>query len=214
MALNLEKVKEINPKRKSTVYGFVRKQYENDVPDGVILICLLFYGYYSDKWDKDNMPKCLQLDEDKAMLTHMNDTNTGEGVSAYLTEKVSSGVHAWKFKVIKCAYDQFTTMHVGLWDVNKNDGKPPINSVFKEQGYAFATSKGQKWTSPGGYVDWGQKCPDGTIIDMTVNFDDLSLSFMINGRDYYKSHNIKPGTYRAAVYLYCNKDSIQLIEKY
>ncbi len=50
------------------------------------------------------------------------------------------------------------------------------------------------------------------IIEMIADFDSLTLSFIINGTDYGKSHDIKQAKYRAAVTVYYPECSIELLE--
>ena len=46
---------------------------------------------------------------------------------------------------------------------------------------------------------------------MILDFDDLSLSFAINGTDFGKAFDIKADKYRAASYLYYDGNSLQLL---
>ena len=198
------------------MYGFIREQYNDLVPDGVILICLLFYGNDTDKWDINNISDYIQLDEEQAIVTHIK---RQQPTSVFLTREVHSVIHSWKFKVIKCRNHKWCTMHIGIWNVSKNDGKPPKLNTFnyvkdERQGYSFSTSAGKIRSSSTEYVKWGEKCPDGSIVDMTVNFNELSLCFKLNGKNCGKAYDIEPGKYRAAVYLCFTKDSFQFIEKY
>ena len=216
MALNLEILKRIKPKRKRTVYGYIREQYKQDVPDEVILTCLLFYGNESDKWDT-SIANHVTFDEEEGIVTQCGPGS--HATSAFLTQEVDSGVHSWKFKVLKCVDNEFTTMHIGIWDTSKNDGKPPSDCAFnyvnaKRQGYSFATTSGKKRIDASNYMAWAETCYDGAIVDMKVDFDELSISYMVNGKDYGKAYDIEAGKYRAAVYLCFEGDSYQLIEKY
>ena len=218
MTLNLQSINKIRPERKKTIYGYIREQFGNDTPNGVILVCLLFYGNKFDKWDKENKALEVEIDENN-IVTHLSyETAT----TTFLTEEVDSDIHSWKFKVVKCTNHRYGTMRIGIWDVSKNGGKPPFNEPFNSfykfglnefQGYAYYTSNGKK-NIFNIYEEWGEKCLEGTIVDMKVDFNELSLSFMINGKDYGKAYDIKPGKYRAAVYLYFEGDAFQFIEKY
>ena len=46
---------------------------------------------------------------------------------------------------------------------------------------------------------------------MCLDFDSLSLSFIINDIDYGKAFDIKQGEYRAAVSFHYNGDCIELL---
>ena len=218
MALNLNDLSKIREEKKCTVYGYVREQYEQDVPNGIILICILFYGSVWDEWDKDTISKYIKLDEETRIITQTGNSNT---CSTFLKEVVDSGIHKWKFKIIKCGNHAWATMDIGIWNIENNDGNPPINGIFFEMcgkdhcsGYAFSTSNARKKADNSQYRDYGEKCKDGVIVDMTVDFDALSLSFMVNDKEYGKAFDIEPGKYRAACYLYFTDDSFQFIEKY
>merc|ERR1712187_712572 len=109
-------------------------------------------------------------------------------------------------------------MMVGIWKIQKNI-KPTTNTYFTTggayKGYGFLAStpmlidpvKGN-----GKFKDYGIKCKVGDIIDMILNFDDLSLSFKINGTNYGKAFDIKQEKYRAAAYMNCRGDVIKLIQ--
>ena len=220
MALNLHNINKIRAERKNTVYGYIREEFGDDIPNGVILVCLLFYGNKLDQWDKTNIAMAIKSDEE-GIMTHLN---PDKATSTFLTEEVDSDIHSWKFKVVKCTNHNYGTMRIGIWDVSKNEGIPPFDEPFNyrmhgREGYAFYASNGKVisckengfWKAT---IEYGEECPDGTLVDMKVDFNELSLSFMINGKDYGKAYGIKPGKYRAAVYLYFEDDSIQFIEKY
>ena len=61
MAISLQNLTAIRIEKKHVVYGYIREQYKRDVPDGVILICILFYAVidptiwnlYLDKYGKE-----------------------------------------------------------------------------------------------------------------------------------------------------------------
>ena len=226
MTLNLMTINRIRPKRKVTVYGYMHKQYGQNVLNEVILICLLFYGNRddSDEWDKKHNTDSLKLDEEKGIIRQDQGYTQA---NAYMTKVVDSGIHSWAFKVITCTNHKYPTMMIGIRNCSGGllQTRPFTSRALEQaeeyglrQGYAFVTSTGQievrHYQTPSGYKDYGEECPDGTIIDMTVNFDELSLSYMINGKDYGKAYDITPGRYRAAVYLYFKDDAFQFIEKY
>merc|ERR1712228_106897 len=100
---------------------------------------------------------------------------------------------------------------IGIRKVEK-DKSPPIEASFVGDGYGYCTSNGTK-SGLGFLVEmYGIRCVAGDIVKMILDFDNLSLSFNVNGIDYGKSHIITQGKYRAAVYMYCSGDEIQLLE--
>lgn len=213
MALSLQNLTKIRDEKKHAVYGYIREQYQGEVPHGVILICILFYACAWDEWDRDHIVESIILDEETGIVTQDRATKT----SIFLKETVQSGIHSWKFKVIKCNNHECTTMHLGIWNIDSNHGKPPKSDTFycgKASGYVFVSSTGHKKAGNRSKEEYGEQCKDGTIIEMIVDFHKLSLSFMVNGTDYGKAYDIEPARYRAAVYLFVKGDSYQFLEKY
>ena len=216
MALLLN-LKKISIKRKYTVCGFIRRlEKEMDMmPKEIIDLFVLFYGNGSDEWDPELLSTDhVTLDEDNRMVSSLK--NKCSDGNAYMKRIVEFGYHEWKLKV---KYGTTTSGHlmIGLWRI-QNKKTPPLRSYYtdgKEKGYGFACSQG-KLVNPkhgyGFYNDYGVSVTD-SIIDMIVDFDNLSLSFKIDGKDYGKAFDITQDKYRAAVYFYGNgTNSVQILE--
>ena len=73
----------------------------------------------------------------------------------------------------------------------------------KDKAYSYIYDDGKLpekekcgWDGP----DWGVKCENGDIIKMTLNMNDLTLSYQVNDKDLGKAYeNIENTAYRAAV---------------
>lgn len=177
MAFSLQNLSKLRDERKHTVYGYIREQYKEDVPDGIILICILFYATSWDEWDKHHIAESIELDEETGIVTQNKPTKT----SVFLKEIVDSDIHLWKFKVIKCNNYECTTMHIGIWNVESNHRIPPTDDTFycvSTVGYVFVTSTGQI-KSANHQTAYGETCRDGAIVEMIVDFNKLSLSFIL-----------------------------------
>ena len=146
---------------------------------------------------------------------------------------VDSGHHEWRFKIRKISGE----LIIGIWRVSEAVTSSYItteNFVYQcGDSYGFSARNGVKSRSAGGqyypnarsryysfpyqpYREWegdeyGEKCGKKTIIEMILDFDDLSLKYKINGKDYGVSHKIRKGLYRAAVYMCLEGDRVDLL---
>ena len=222
MAL-LTKLKKIRMKTKYTVYGFIRRmEKELEIPSGIIDLFILFYGNGSDEWDPQLIPtENIELDKEKQIVT----TLTAGSINVYMKRIVEYGYHEWKMKVkygrsdTNSGYSVGGELMIGLWRVQK-DKKPPQSTYYtdgKEQGYGFHVTSGQLIDHEYGYgtlKKYGEKVTDG-IIDMILDFNRLSLSFKIDGKDYGKAFDITQDKYRAAIYFnnyHGAGDYVQILE--
>merc|ERR1712176_386990 len=97
----------------------------------------------------------------------------------------------------------------GIWKTMYNGSKqiPQIDSYFTSHGtgdnggaYAYVTDNACIVNKTGGgYGDkYGVKCNTGDIVEMFVDFDELTLKYSVNGIDQGVAYKIQPGSYRAA----------------
>ena len=150
------------------------------------------------------------------------DNGHGGYNTAFLRNIVSSGIHIWKFKVNH--YNSW--LMFGIWDTNY-DRQKKINSGIGEEAntaYVFDfkearlnkydkichyhNSNGQNWTDNGSY---GIKCETNMTLSIYLDFHQLTLSFIINNKDYGVAFNIKKGEYSVAVSSGGTGDAIELI---
>ena len=57
---------------------------------------------------------------------------------------------------------------------------------------------------------YGKECNDGDVLEMTLDFNDLSLAFKMNDEDCGKAFNIENGEYHVAITAF-QKLKIELI---
>ena len=119
-----------------------------------------------------------------------------------MTNIVSKGRHEWKFKIHKLSGGG----SVGIWNM-KYDPKPILLKGIAEEAeraYAFLLNgarlnvhdKAHEWTE---YESYGQVCQSGGTISMLVDFNKLTMSFEINGKNYGKAFDISKGEYCAVM---------------
>merc|ERR1712048_731827 len=120
-------------------------------------------------------------------------------------QEVSTGVHYWKFKIVKLllAYNNYTH-YFGIWGT-KSTGDPMKRFMSCKPAYSFCA--GNNWTyGPGAsqtkYYVTGRKCKSGDIIEMICDFNKLTLRYKINDKDCgIAFNNIQKCAYRAAVHV-------------
>ena len=197
------RLKKIRMKRKYTVYGFIREiEKDLEIPSGIIDLFIIFYGNGSDQWDSKLIPKnIVKLDKENQTVSQIS----GASSNVYMKRIVESGHHEWKMR-LKYNKNVGGSMMIGLWRIQKNKTPPICDTYYTygtEQGYGFHCSSGELINPQHGFgvtKEYGIKVTD-SIIDMIVDFHDLSLSFKIDGIDYGKAFDITQDKYRVAVYL-------------
>lgn len=216
LAFSLKRIKAIESIRKDAVFGYIRN-LNMDIPEGIFLICLLFYGIKLHKWDEE-LFRTIISNLTNTTITQWARSKTKE--SAFIEPMLECGIHTYKFKIANRETAQFEdTIEIGIW-LNFNDNNPIIHDRFDfnenkniQTGYAFITN-GNIRTSIDKYKQFGIECKNGTIIEMTVDLDALSLSFKIDDVDYGKAFDIMSGSYRVAAFLPNRWDSLKLIGNY
>lgn len=206
---------EINEDTRDTVFGWIRsnnKKYKNTIPKEIFNLCLLFYGYGSDEWDKSLIPEAvMQLKENSIIKTHDGMAN------AFFKRVAKYGYHEWIFNVPKHDPDDCDIM-IGIWKLSKHRLRknPPTQYIFfndNGNGYAYHLDgdkhDGNK-TTP-----YGPKCNGviyNTKVHMILDLEEKSLKFIINDQDCGKAFDVDPGEYRAAVYIYDSGYSVRFLQ--
>ena len=209
MAMNFGKLERIDQFQRDTVSGFIRSTTNTHIPEEIIHICMLFYALI-ERFD----PKCI----DSKMIKINEETQSVVKIrgcgqpSAYLTNIVDSGHHKWKFRIVQ----RTSVMSIGIWRAQANVFPPPLDTYFTnghDRGYAYSLSTGKSTAICGGQSakKYGVRGKDGDIVEMILDFDESSLSFMVNGIEHGKSHDVTQGKYRAAVHLIGAGDEIQFL---
>ena len=215
MALELGNLQRINIKRKLTVSGFMRKIEKTlnlQIPVGIDTICILFYGNGTDQWDSHLIPdNVAKLDEENQIVTNIS------GIcNVYMKRIIDNGYHEWKLKV-KFSGGSGNSLMIGLWRIQKDKSPPITNTHYnkgREQGYGFHCSSGELICTDKGFgvsAKYGVRVTHA-IVDMIVDFNKLSLSFKIDGKDYGKAFDIKKNKYRAVIFFDHAGDFVQILE--
>ena len=210
MELNLKHIANIEQERLLTVFGYVR-EYEgksrHEIVESVILVCALFYGNDIDEWDPKYLMKCIEL---KGMTITARKFRQ---CSSFCKHIIESGRFKWKFQLTKMS---FTEILIGIYKI-KPELELQTDSFFTKgggKGYAFGVTT-SKLTNRTGYTwggKYGKKCKTGSIVEMILDLNELTLRFIIDGIDYGKAFDIEKCKYRAAVYLVGQGDAVTIIE--
>ena len=228
-SVTITDLKCIDKRRQMSVSGYIHQlesKYGYEIPKEIIIVCIIFYGNDSDEWD----PECIS-----SMMTLSDRTITGKATggiylgSSFGKGVIKSGIFAWKFKIEslkKRSNNQFEIRPaIGIWQVKNETDLPTKDKWFsivmhKEgiKGYGFDPTKGRITTERGSFgARYGPPwCKVGTIIEMKLNLDDWSLTYIIDGIDYGKAFGvgkawgIAKGQYRAVVFL-CDGDSFTML---
>ena len=193
------------------------------IPYIVNKICGEYYlCEIEDDWDEEIFDN-VSNKRDRYIEYSQNKTarNTYGGFNAvYLREVAKDGVHEWKFKIIGA---QGIGVLIGIKAVNNKEQKMPKSYPFtinfdheleEKNGYAFSERTGKlqsKRLTRG--EKYGCKCKDGDIIEMRLDFNNKTLGYIINDKDYGKAFDIDATKmYRAAVRLGASNSSIQFLE--
>eukprot|EP01084_Bolivina_argentea_P188273 324138_1 len=165
-----------------------------ETPKLVIKLCMVMY-YIQDEWD----PNCVGIDQEinGNCLIHKGKTNSF--CSAFCERIVDRGIHHWKFRIKTVSKRSSGWAFVlGIWKT-KSSINPPKNSYFTRlsQGYAFVTDHGCMVNKTGGHYGekYGKICEEGAVIEMIVNFEKLTLQYVIDGVDYGVACEIEDTSY-------------------
>ena len=210
MSFDLQQLKQDVDKRTThLIFGFVHEaqslfptdlSYFN-INDLISFIILSFY-YVRDKWDQQltNL-KYFKIDNDCLSIYAKGNHMT----NAYLKRVVTEGIHTFRLKIEKEAKDneKWLDFVIGVVDQSFKLKQEPVN-------YQKAYFVGSKALSPQ-RKPYGKMLKQGDIIEMIINMDNLTLKFIINGTDYGKISDLKPGKYRAAIYMYQVGNTLKIV---
>ena len=216
---NLIKIPQRN---KDATFGYVKEceqkyQQNQIIPSMIKYLCLIYFNQTQDAFDQENTNTNLQIDDANTVILPsricINDESTNglyEKENSYLQNVVSQGIHIWIFKQRNLEYstDMIGIRNIqhcplpltGWFDQCKEDEYRVLGYAYCLAGYKKELqSDGLHWNS---VKPWGQECKSGDKIQMTLNFQDLSLHFKLNDTDLGKAFTIQRGSYRAAISLY------------
>ena len=203
MALKQSQLQQIPQRNKDLAFGYVKgieKMNKSTIPSMIKYLCLIYLNQNKDEFDAKNTHKDIKIDGNK--VTALGNST----ISTYLRNVVSKGIHVWRFKCGRTSRYAFGDM-IGI--VSDNVMIFPLGSYFhagNDKGTAYGFGTVGKLNKPNipdiNGRKYGCSCTINDVIEMRVDFNELSLSFNINDTDYGKAFDIKPGEYRAAITMF------------
>ena len=209
--LDFRKCKKIDLVTKDSVFGFVRnmenKLCQNNVPELIPIMCLLYFFENDDEWNIKQMGKSLKILNDDKTISQSKIGQT----TAFLTNIVNHGIHHWKFRLNHLNQTGFNGM-LGLFALNSNDLQTSKGRYNLEKSHGMSLETGQYNKLIGMSQDYAIQCKSRDIIQMTADLEQGILKYIINDVDFGKMCDIDPNqNYVAAVCLYSANDSLTLL---
>ena len=202
--LKRSQLQQIPQRNKDLAFGYVKNCEEinnNSIPDMIKYLCLIFLNQNKDTFDNINTHdhatinihgNCVKKRARSTIWNFMDMANS------YLDNIVSKGIHIWQFQCNKPhQFDQIGIRNIDKKELLRVQGQ--FNQISHDDstiiGYAFLL---------GGHITpfnirYGQECRKDGIVEMKLDFNDLSLNFKIRGVDFGKAFDIRQGRYRAVV---------------
>eukprot|EP01084_Bolivina_argentea_P101616 182150_1 len=189
-------------KNKLLVVGYcpqvIMNKHKMNIPNEIINYCITYF--YEDEFDIKNIG-----------ITHSLNGNaitcTGYALSSsFLSNTVMNDKHIWRFK-IKSRYGGDGIL-LGIWKT-KSGRRAPTNIRFwmNNNGYGYKVGYGQDHK----YKHYGICCKQNDIILMSLDMNNLTLSFKVNNTDYGILSKVDKANYKAAVYMGRNGQSCEFI---
>ena len=207
MAFKQSQLQQIPQRNKDLTFGYVREcEKKNNrtlsIPEMIKYLCLIYINQNKDKFDGNSTCKGIRIEDNSIKKNNLLSSQA----SSLLTNIVMKGIHIWRFRidVTTSGYDM-----IGIRKSDESDSKDLdrwLDWTGKEEvsvGYGFFANR--KLSNPDSILglgkSYGRTWQDQDVVEMRLDFNDLSLSFGIDGHSYGKAFDIKPGKYRAGVTL-------------
>ena len=228
MSQRLKLIKNIDQKSKDLVVGYIRGIITN-VPLDINNMCILYY-FLMDEWDRNCIHENIKLiDNDTIEMS-----GSYQSCNAFLTNKVKSGKHIWKFllnnfKIKQDSEDKYCSrITIGIFNTNLCK-HPPLEDHFtfaeidnnnnikhtdesdEDEWLGTESRTGYKYT----FNNWDDikkkdSLKEKDIMTISLDLDQLTLKFALNGNP-VNDTKIKRATYRIGVNLFIAQDSVSLI---
>eukprot|EP01084_Bolivina_argentea_P101617 182151_1 len=198
----------IEMKNKLLVIGYCRqvimKKHKMYIPSGIINYCIVYTYLFHDKFDSQNIGTYHTLNGN--VITCINQHYTYS--SSFLTNTVingEQGTGTWRFKIKS---KDCGNIMLGIWKT-KSGRRAPTNIRFwmNNNGYGYKVGYGQDHK----YKHYGICCKQNDIILMSLDMNNLTLSFKVNNTDYGILSKVDKANYKAAVYMGRNGQSCEFI---
>ena len=224
---SLEDVKKVDQRSTYCVFGYIRRMQslfpsENiyyTIPALVIHWCLLYY-FVDEQFGEDNLGMGYKLSKNNKIMKLIKN----KFGAVYLRHTVKTGIHRWKFKILK-VNDHHYYMSIGIFKTkNKVKAGCRVDKFRADDGYGWIINC-QRTTTIKGSRDAGRgrrmprrarygirDCITGDIIEMILDLNQGNLSYVVNGEDWGVAFaNIEITSYRAAVSANRTDDGMELI---
>ena len=202
MAIKQSKLDQIPQRNKDLAFGFVKRNEKANtctIPAMIKYLCLVYLNQNKDAFVAKNTDENIKIDGNK--LTLMKLTKYGVK-STYLRNVVNTGVHIWHFECGSDCIHGFGDM-IGIIS---NNASLQLNNNYFHTVEKDATAYGFALTGTLAHgqtrKQYGDRCKKNDIVQMRVDFNDLTLSYKINENDYGKAFYIKQGQYTAAISMF------------
>jgi len=192
-------------------------------------LCLLYFEI--DRFDTASVGASMELQ----LGGHKVTMGADQPESAFLCQIIDSRCrrYTWTLRLNRLAFAHYWTTTIGIYKCRRATTKPPRTAgIFtidgeyvgdpkgiKNVAYGFAANKGTLVEADSGSgadgeeaTRYGQRCGTGDVVEMSLDFEALEVSFTINGTSYGRAFAVEDTEYRAAVNLCQAGDSIQIMK--
>eukprot|EP01084_Bolivina_argentea_P104281 186736_1 len=191
----------VHQNNKDLVLGYIKELLKSNIeniPQLINYLCLLFLNETKDEWEPKNTHHSITINKNDNSVIRKSCHGYK---SAYLSNIISCGIHIWKFKFIQKGYNDCIGIH-------KENKKLTVSfdMCFRGKGYASSFSatlpvKIDPLFRKDIRTMFVYKQVNVEIIEMKVDLKRLTVSYSIDGGNYFKAFNIDKGKYRAGVTL-------------
>ena len=197
--------------RQMAVYGYIhglQRKYNQNIPKEIIFICILFYGNETEEWDSKYISKYMEVSGKT-----LKQTRDGMG-SSFGKLVIDSGVFKWRLKINECQKYGFI---LGIRAVDDKAEHLSTCMWFTDggfhNGYGWKSSTTRLSNNRGMLLgdEYGVEPSNGSIIEMILDLQNLTLSYIIDGKNYGKAFDIKKCKYRLGLYMRMKGDTLTLL---
>ena len=167
--------------RELTARGYVNRmkiEYKLNIPMDIVTIITKFYSIF--KWSKELSHSKFMIEND--IIENKNEYS--EWIHAYDSDQFDKGTIKWTVKIlsekVKRGYNHWT---IGVVDATVNATEYFPLDAHDGIGYNSSGDFYNDSLSYGGYEPYGPKYGVGDILTTIADFNTLSVSFILNGKD-------------------------------
>eukprot|EP01084_Bolivina_argentea_P066715 121631_1 len=205
MALMKSKLNTVPQRNKAVAFGFCREEEikwndSSNIPQLIKYLCLLYLNQNKDEFDINNCHKDLKIN-DNYIKTDSNFR------SCFLKNIVNKRKYIWRFQQNEGVI--IAGCLIGIYDTKFKTSDYNFDEFFDSVTFKSGISTGYglrldgRLTNPENSTIWGKKtelkCQPGDIIEMILDFNNLTLCFKINNKQC--TVKIENGEYKAALTL-------------